>query len=159
MPNKIEDFMAWRAYHYFFRALEGIRVANGYNTDPLVTMDYNTYRNSTTDFAVLIEAEDHGAFDHGVGGAGGPRVYQSLELIAIGNAKVKGGLPRKQAFKLEQDVRTAIHSAVAGMKETIGKGAMFEFGACPHDAGILTPENEAGFRLSFRVGYPQGKTW
>ena len=58
-----------------------------------------------------------------------------------------------------RDVRTAIHSSVPDLNDTIGKKAAFEFGDCPHDAGTLTPEKEAGFRLSFRFGYPQGQTW
>lgn len=159
MARKIEEFMAWRVYQYFFNALSEIRVARGYNTDPFVTMNYEEYRNASASHAVLIEVESHDAFEHAPGGDDGPRVGQGLVMVVMGSAQIEQGIPRKEAFKLEQDVRTAIHTGVRSLLSTIGRSAAFEFGDCPHDAGTLTPENEAGFRLSFRIGYPQGKTW
>jgi len=160
-PKKIDDFIAWRLFLYCFRQLQGIRIASGYNTDPFVTMNMEEFRTSGTKFAVLIEVDDHSPQEHGVGGSDGdgPRVLQILTMTIEGSVQVERDIPRKEAFKLEQDVRTAIHSGVSGLKSKIGRSAAFEFGECPHDGGILTPDNEAGFRLLIGLKYPQGSNW
>lgn len=159
-PRKIDEFLAWRMFNFCYGQLKSIRQAHGYNTDPFVTDNYTEYKNSGSKFALLIEVESHDTYDKGVGGGNNiPLIFQALTCVVTGSVQLGRDRPRKVAFQLEQDVRTAIHSGLQDMNATIGRAADFEFGACPHDAGELTPDNEAGFRLSFRLGYPQGKTW
>jgi hypothetical protein len=160
MPNNIEAFAAWRCLWWSYQRLLEIQHANGYNCQPLVTMNFEEYRNSTTDAALLIECESHSAGEQGIGGGGGgPASMPSVTLVVRGSVRYGTDLPRRAAMALEQDVRTAIATSVADMRSTIGRGFSLRWNECTHDAGVLSPEREAAFILSFSFTYPQSSTW
>lgn len=159
-PNKIETFGAWRCLWYVYQRLLEIQLANGYNTQPTVTMNFEEYRNASTDAALLIECESHGAGEQGIGGGGGgPATQPLVNLVIMGSVRFGTDLPRRAAMALEQDARTAIATAVSEMRTTIGRGYSLRWNDCTHDAGLLTPEREAAFRLSCSFTYPQASTW
>jgi hypothetical protein len=160
MPNRVEDFMAWRCLWWVYQRLSEIQLANGYNTQPTVTMDYEEYRNASTDAALLVECEGHGSGEQGIGGGGGgPASLPMVNIVILGSVRFGTDLPRRAAMALEQDARTATATTVADMRETIGRGFSLRWNDCTHDAGVLTPEREAAFRLSCSFTYPQGSTW
>jgi hypothetical protein len=134
--------------------LLGICLARGYNTQPLVTMDMDAYRQATTTYALVVECETHNATEHGIN-----QVQMGPEFVIHGNAIVGTGIPRREAFKLEQDVRTAIDTAMVSLRANRGRGFSLRWGNCSHDGGTLSPERQAGFRLYLSLNYPQGSTW
>jgi len=159
-PNKVEDFAAWRCLWWVYQRLCEIQLANGYNTQPLVTMNFEEFRNASTDAALLIECEGHGSGEQGIGGGGGgPASQPMVNLVVMGNVRFGTDLPRRAAMALEQDVRTTLSTTVSDMRGTIGRGFSLRWNECTHDAGMLTPEREAAFRLSFSFTYPQSSTW
>lgn len=159
-PNRIEEFGAWRCLWYVFQQLKTIQLANGFNTQPTVTMDFEEYRNAQTDGVLLIECESHPAGEQGIGGGGGgPSSQPQVNLVIFGNVRYGTDLPRRAAMALEQDARTAVATAVSAMRSATGKGYSLRWGDCIHDAGALTPEREAAFKLYCSFTYPQGSTW
>ena len=160
MPNRVEVFMAWRCLWWVYQRLSEIQLANGYNTQPTVTMNYEEYRNASTDAALLVECEGHGSGEQGIGGGGGgPASLPMVNIVILGSVRFGTDLPRRAAMALEQDARTAVATTVADMRETIGRGFSLRWNDCTHDAGVLTPEREAAFRLSCSFTYRQGSTW
>lgn len=159
---KVEDFVAWRVMWWTYRALRAIREANGYNTSPLVTLDADEYADAEARNALLMECVSHSPMEHNIGGSseGIPRVEMEISLEITGSIKLRDGeVPRKAAFALEQDVRKCLHGNLRTMVSDLGRPFVFRFGDCQHDAGVLTPEKEAGFRLFITYRYPHGSGW
>lgn len=158
MPNKIDDFAAWKIIWLAYRALQGISQASGYNTTPFVTMDYQKYASSEAKHALWLEATTHSSLDKSVGGT--PRFTQQVALVVHANSKIAPtDIARKMSMALEQDTRTALHGTVETFRTMVGRGGSFAFGECPHDGGLLAPNGEAGFMLNVTYDYLQGSEW
>lgn len=157
MPNKVEEFRGYRLYRLVERALRGIRVANGYNTNPYVTLDFNdgVEHEKSEQHVVVLEVTDHNIDDVKAGGNVRPRLV--MEVTTTSN--VDNEVPRVLSMALEQDVRTALVESVALVRDEINAGCVFRFGECSHDGGALAPQKQAGFVLEFSYTYPQGPTW
>jgi len=155
MPNKVEQFAPWLAMQWLYQQALTIDHAHGYNTQPFVTMDHQEYNEATTTFAVSIECETNDPQEHGLNS-----VVMASRFVIYGNATVELDIPRRAAFALEQDLRTAIGSAMATLRATKSKAYSLQWGQCTHDAGALSPHRQAGFRLNLTLIYPQGSnTW
>lgn len=157
MPNKIDDFVPYRLWLYIMTRLEGIAEAEGYNNNVFVTDDVVAYQESVAKHTVLVEVEPSSPQLHGVGGD--PIVQEQLGFVIVGVSKFETEHPRRLAFSLEQDVRTAIHSDVANIRASVGRGCSFRFTGCQHDGGFLAPDKEVGFRLTCSFTWSQRSDW
>lgn len=157
MPNHIEDFTAYRLLKLTEDALSGIRVANGYNTDPLVTLDPTEAVEavSTHRHVIYLDTADHSVDET----LSGPNYRPVLTIELSGVAHVDNEVPRVLAMALEQDVRTAIAASITTVRAQIAKGCILRFEDCPHYGVGIMPEKQAGFVLSITWKYPQGSTW
>ena len=159
MPNHIESFIGWKIMEVVYRRLCEIQRARGYNTDPLVSMDWPEVQNTDKSFSLFLECIGHHAVEHAVGGNLGPRVTMALELMICGYVQYDTGVPRKMAMSLEQDAREAVHAIATQFNTLIGRGVSFAWGDCTHDGGALSPEKEANFTLLCTFTYQQSAGW
>ena len=157
MPNKVDDFVPFRLLEFVVSRLEGIAVAEGYNTDPFVSTFYEEARESQAKYTIFVETDGENPVRHGVGGD--LAVQQSLEFVVTGVARFETEHPRRLAMALEQDVRTAVHSGVPEIRPWLGRGASLRFTGCTHDGGVLAPFKEAGFRMHFSFTWSQKSDW
>ena len=160
--SKVEDLVAWRLMWWVYRQLKTISQAGGYNYSPSVTMDYNEFTAAQTRAAILFEMNTHAPSETVVGGTelSSPGVQMDAEFTINANVLLRDGEPpRKAALALEQDVRNCLHGKVKDMRAALGRGFTFRYGSCQHDAGMLTPEKEAGFRLYITYRYSHGSDW
>jgi hypothetical protein len=154
MPNKVEQFAPWQAMQWLHQQLMTIDHAHGYNTQPFVTMDRQQYQQAGTTCAVVVECEANDPQEHGLN-----NTVMMSRFVIEGNVQITMDIPRRAAMALEQDVRTAIATAMAALRAAKGKAYSLQWGPCAHDAGDLSPAREAGFRLNLTLIYPQGSTW
>ena len=157
MPNKVDDFIPYKLLEFIEAKLADIAVARGYNTDPFVTSYYDDARESQAKYTVFLESDGEDPVQQGVGGD--MSVQQSQSFVITGVARYETEHPRRLAFALEQDVRTAVHSAVPDIRGWLGRGASFRFSGCTHDGGVLAPYKEAGFRLNVSFTWSQKSDW
>lgn len=160
MPNKVETFVPLRIMEYALHRLRQISLARGYNTHPAVYERWEDADASDAKHLLFVEAEVLDPVQHGVGTENsGPRINAMLVLRVVGICRYETEWPRKLAMALEQDVRTALHSDVANIREFAGRGASMRFGTCEYDGGELAPKKEAGFRLQVRFTWSQSSEW
>lgn len=158
MPNLIDDFVPYRILRYVAAQLDGISTAMGYNTDPAVFDRFENFNASNAKFSILFETTGEDPDLQGVGGDGA-LVQQSIEVHVAGKIKYETEHPRRLAMALEQDVRTALHSGVADIRSSVGRGCSFRFGSLTHDGGVLAPEKESRFVLTVSYTWSQRSDW
>jgi len=157
MPNKVDDFVPYRILSYVLDRLEQIDTALGYNTRPRVTTDLDEYAESTTDHTLFVETTGGSPRLQGAGSA--HQMEQTLTVEILGASYYKTEHPRRVAMSLEQDVRTALHSDIANIRDAVGRGVSMRFDRSEHDAGFLAPEKQAGFYLAVSFTWSQSKDW
>lgn len=160
MPRNVEHFVPWRILWYVYQRLRLIQQANGYNCDAAVFLDVEAYRQSSDKFALLVYTDGETPQDQSVGGGNSSRqTASSMGLTIMGSIKYDLDMPARAQMQLEQDVRTALQTGVAGMRTLAGTGVSFQWGECQRFVTSLTAEREAGFSLTCSFLYPQGSTW
>ena len=157
MPRKVDEFVPYRLLVYCEDRLRGISEAAGYNCNAFVTTDAEEFEESTAKHTLLLETEPGSPVLHGVGGD--PMVQQATGFLVVGISKYETEHPRRLAMALEQDVRTALHSGVSDIRASVGRGCSFRFQGSQHDGGFLSPDKEAGFRLSISFTWSQSSDW
>jgi len=157
MPNKIDDFVPWRVLQFVMARLEQIDPANGYNTRPRVVYDLDAYVNSTAEHTVFVETSGGSPEVQGAGEA--HKTHHVMRIDITTASYYQTDHPRRVAMMLEQDVRTALHSGIADVRDAIGRGASMRFISSEHDGGFLAPEKQAGFNLSVSFKWSQGSDW
>lgn len=160
MPREVDQFVPWRIFWYVYQQLLTIQRAAGYNTDADVHIDATAYSQSQAANALFIYCEDEGADDQQMGGGNGsPRVNSRINLTVLGSVKYGTEIPLRAQMALEQDVRTAIQTSVAGVRDIADVGVFLRWGECNRFIVSLTGDREAGFRLTCSFTYPQGSNW
>ncbi len=123
MPRDVDQFVAWRLLWYCFQKLQGIQQAAGYNNDAEVYLDAEGYRNSSARCALLIYSDGESIDDSFMGGGGGgPRVDTSTNVTINGSFRYGVDSPARCAMSLEQDVRTALQTAVTAARPIVAAG-------------------------------------
>ena len=155
-PQSIDAFIAWKVVVHLAEFLAEIRKTAGFNTDPSVHIDFNEWADTPAKYSILLEVAGHNTILESVG----PRHRQTVEVRIVGSVSLDDGdIPRRHAMMLEQDVRTALDRAAEVARQEIGRGFSCAYGTCAHDAGLLTPDKQAGFTLDYSYIYPQGAVW
>lgn len=157
MPNKVDDFAPYRILLYVISRLEQIGPENGYNTTPAVYTEWDQWEESQAKHRLFVEAGNASPAQAGLGQSS--RTQPQLTVLILGASRYETEHPRRLAMALEQDVRTAIHSDVASIRDTLGRGAAVSFDICTHDGGVLSPKKLAGFRLEVTFTWSQGYEW
>lgn len=162
MPNSVDQFVPWRIMQYVENRLKvELGAHGGYNTQPLVTMDYDEYRNATTDCALMIDVPDLRAAEHAIGDGttGATRVTQEVVLNVYGSVKTKTEHPQRALMSLVQDVLTLLSGHPSDLREAIGRGVSMRVNNVSLATFTLTGKVESAFNLEVVFVYQQGSVW
>lgn len=140
--------------------LEGIRFANGYQTQPRVVTDIRQLKDRGS-------AEQHMLY---VGKAslvpnpgGAPRLWQcSYSLGISGQTSCGQGDPQDLSEALLQDTLNALtqEASIAALATSIGKGFAMEFSGADFDEPWLTLEDGLdGWTVTMTCGFMQSPPW
>lgn len=162
MPNSIEQFVPWRILQYVKTRLEvELGQHGGYNTQPLVTLDYEAWRNSTVDCALFIDSPDLRITEHyiGDGSTGATRGVPEVVLTIYGSVKTKLDQPQRAMMALLQDTLTLLSVHPKDMRAAIGCGVTMRVQSADTATFNLTGLVESVFNLEVVYSYQQGSTW
>lgn len=160
MPNAVETYMPWRILLWAHNRIADVAHSGGFNTQPLVTMDYEEYKNASTDQAVFVESATINMVDNNLGGGFGATRVEVEVLIAVhGSVQYKAGNPQMALMALLQDVKTALSTNMEDMRATVGRGVTGRFAGVTLAYGTLDAKNEAIFRLDVSFKYQQNAVW
>ena len=158
MPNKIDDFVAYRVLRLVESRLREVSQALGYNTNPYVTGEWYDAENSDAKHTLFFEA-DNGAAVEQFPGSAQARSQESVTYKIVGVSKYETEHPRRLAMELEQDVRTAISRDTADIRAAVGRGCAVRLGSVSYDGGVLAPNKEVGFNLLVTYTWTQNGDW
>ena len=155
MPNKIADNVRQKILDAIVARLGTITLANGYNTQPLVTTEWATAETADPHFAIWVVIGDENTSEPTL--MAGDQM--ALELLIHGYVKKGNDDIQKDMNRLLQDVRTAIHTYGPEMRAAIGTGSFQGFGLCETDMGVLSKNGHGLFLQPINVTYSQGEVW
>jgi hypothetical protein len=157
MPNRVEDFVPFRLLMFTEDRLKLISKALGYNCDVAVFTDMDDFTASSAKFKLFYDSMSDDTQANFVGDS---RLNQALTVQVLGIATYETEWPRRLAFALEQDVRTALHSGFSELRTSyVQRGCSARFGRASHDGGALAPIKQAGFDLSVTFTWSQDSDW
>lgn len=161
MPNLVADFVPWRVLLLVHNKLADIGLHGGYNTQPLVTMDYEEFRQASVDCALLVLCGDLNIVENdiGDGSTGATRTQPEIVLTVHGSVKTKAGNQQAALMALLQDVLTALSLKPNELREETGRGITMRISNARLMTINLTGEREAAFTLEAVFRYSQGSTW
>jgi hypothetical protein len=161
MPNCVAEFIPWRVTEIVHETLKNIGHHAGYNTQPLVTLDREEYRNSTIDDSLFLDGADLRIIENevGDGSTGATRVTPEIVLTIYGSAFAPGGMPQMAIMALLQDTLTALSVLPGTLRVTTGRGMTMRIENAQTQTFNLTGKPEAVFNLEVVFRYLQGSTW
>jgi len=157
MPNKIDDFVAYRLLKFVEARLELVSRAGGYNCDADVLDNVDDFWASDAKMKLHFDAVSGDTPVNFVGGAG--RVNQELMIVVAGVVTYETEHPRMLSMSLEQDCRTALHSGFDEIRASVGRGSTARFGRTQYDGDILSPNKQAGFEIPVTFTWSQNSDW
>ena len=156
MPNKIDNGRRWLILKTVMAQLAKIRRAEGYNLQPLVSMEADeavAWYEADGTAALWVQPGDEVMEIEGPAGLH----HCSLEIVVNGYVTRVDGELNKRRESLLQDVRFCLANTVAEVRTQSGAGFL-TFGDCENDEGLLTEVNRAWFAQPVVYQYPQGAT-
>ena len=162
MPQSVDQFVPWRILQYVKTRLEvELGQHGGYNTQPLVTLDYDEYKNASTDCALFIDVPDLRMTEHNIGDGltGATRVTPDVVVTIYGSVKTKTEQPSRALMALVQDTLTLLSGHPADMRAAIGRGVTMRPQNVETGTFTLTGLKESAFNLEVVFSYQQGSTW
>ncbi len=156
MPNKVDDFVPYKLLLFVEDRLRLISKALGYNCDLAVFWDWDSFEESSAKYKVFFDSVSDDTTDNFVGDS---RMTQSETIQVFGVVDYETERPRRAAMKLEQDVRTALHTGFSDLRTYTASGCSARFGRSTHDGGHLSPMKRAGFELPITFKWSQDSDW